>query len=136
MTDDQSAIEAVIDEFYRLLSGSPEDVRNWRALRRLFYDGACVLTISRATSSQVVGIDVYIERVKTALSGKTFYERGLDYCVEIHDSIAHAGSRYEASDSPDWNRTIKAGTNFIQLARQESEWKIFSMLYEDDDLSG
>ncbi len=133
MAGDPSVIEAVIDEFYRLISGSAEDARDWRALRRLFCDGACVLPISRTTPAQALGIDVYIERLRTALrGGRAFYERGLDYRVEIHDAIAQVWSRYEATESPDWDRTIKAGTNLVQLVRQGSAWKILSMLYEDD----
>lgn len=132
MADDPSVIEAVIDEFYRLISGSTEDARDSRALRRLFCDGACVLPISRTTPAQALGIHVYIERLQTALSGRTFHERGLDYRVEIRVSIAQVWSRYEATDSPDWDRTIKVGTNLVQLVRQGSGWRIFSMLYEDD----
>ena len=136
VADDPSVIEAVIGEFYRLISGSAEEVRDWRALRRLFCDGACVLPISRTAPPQALGIDAYIERLRTALSRRTFYERGLDYRVEIHDVIAQVWSRYEAADGPDWDRTIKAGTNLVQLVRQGSAWKIFSMLYEDDARSG
>lgn len=136
MADDPSVIEAVIDGFYRLISGSAEDARDWRALRRLFCDGACVFPISRTTPAHAFGIDAYIERFRTALSGRTFYERGLGYRVEIYGSIAQVWSRYEASDSPDWHRTIKAGTNPVQLVHEESEWKIFSMLHEDDARSG
>jgi hypothetical protein len=136
VADDPSAVEAVIDEFYRLISGSAEDVRDRRALRRLFCNGACVLPISRTTPPQALGIDAYIERLRTALSGRSFHERGLGYRVEVRGSITQVWSRYEAADSPDWSRTIKAGTNLVQLVRQGSEWKIFSMLYEDDAPSG
>ena len=136
MAKDQIAIETVIDEFYRLISGSAEDVRDWRALRRLFCDGACVLSISRTAAQQALGIDAYIERLRTALSGRTLYERGLDYRAKICGSIAQVWSRYEATDSPDWSQTIKAGPNLVQLVRQESVWRIFSMLYEDDARSG
>ena len=136
MTEDRSAIQAVIDEFYRLISGSAEDARDWLALRRLFCDGACVFPIARTTPSHALEIDGYIERLRTALSGRVFYERGLGYRVEIRGAIAQVRSRYEAGDSPDGDRTIKAGTNLVQLVRQGSEWKIFSMLYEDDAPSG
>lgn len=136
MTDDAAVIEAVVDRFYRILSGSAEETRDWRALRRLFCDGACVLSISRTTPAQVVGIDTYIDRLKTALSGRDFYERGLDYRIEIAGSIAQVRSRYEATDDPNSNRTIRAGTNLVQLVRPGSAWRIFSMLYEDDAPSG
>lgn len=136
MAEDRSAIQAVIDEFYRLISGSAGNARDWLALRRLFCDGACVFPTLRTTPSHALGIDAYIERLQTALSGRTFYERGLDYRVEIRGAIAQVRSRYEASDSPDGDRTIKVGTNLVQLVRQGSEWRIFSMLYEDDAPSG
>lgn len=132
MADDPSAIEAVIDEFYRLLSGSAEEVRDWCALRRLFRDGACVLPISRTASSRALGVDAYIERLRTALNGRSFYERGLDYRVEVHGSIAQVRSRYEATDGPKWDRMIKSGTNLVQLVRRRAAWRILSMLYEDD----
>jgi len=136
VAEDRSAIEAVIDEFYRLISGSSEDVRDWCALRRLFCDGACVFPISRTTPSQALGVDAYVERLGTALNGTSFYERGLDYRIEVHDAIAQVRSRYEAADGPDGDRTIKAGTNLVQLVRRGSAWRIFSMLYEDDAPSG
>jgi hypothetical protein len=136
VAENQTDIEAAIDEFYRLISGSAEDVRDWRALRRLFCDGASILPISPTAPANALGIDVYIERLRTTLSGRTFYERGLDYRVEIRGSIAQVWSRYEATDSPDWRRIIKAGTNLVQLVRQKSVWKILSMLYEDDAPSG
>ncbi len=91
MAGDQIAIQAVIDEFYRLISGSAEDASDGRALRRLFCDGACVLPISRTAPPQALGIDVYIERLQTALSGRTFYERkgkgsGLYFRIRDPDS--------------------------------------------------
>jgi hypothetical protein len=132
VADDPSVIEAVLDEFYRLLSGSAEDARDWCALRRLFCDGACVLPISRTTPLHALGIDAYIERLRTALNGRSFYERGLDVRVEVHGSIAQVRSRYGATDGPEWNRMIKSGTNLVQLVRRGSAWRIFSMLYEDD----
>ena len=132
MADDPAAIEAVIDAFYRLLSGSAEEVRDWCALRRLFCDGACVLPISRTASSRALGVDAYVEHLRTALDGRSFYERGLDYRIEVHGSIAQVRSRYEAVDDPDRDRMIKSGTNLVQLVRWGSAWRIFSMLYEDD----
>lgn len=136
MSREHPHIEEVINAFYRLISGSQTDTRDWEALCELFANGAAVLSYTRSANteeaSQALPIGTYIERLRGSLNGRSFFERGLDYRITIHGDIAQVCSRYEAAENAEWDPITKTGTNLIHLVRQGSAWRIAGMVYQND----
>lgn len=132
--DDKRRIQATLEAFYRTISGSGDVPRDAEALNQLFCEGAQVTPLSWNGSRPPLSATQYVNRLKDALDGKPFFERGLDYRIETVGSIAQVRSRYEASESADWLRLSKTGTSLVQLVLVEGRWRILSMLYADDSL--
>lgn len=125
----------MIDGFYRIISGTAGTMRDWDAFRTLFLPGAILVPCPRDHGPPDLGVrsvDAYIERLKSALADKSFFERGSDYRIERMGDIAHVTSRYEAFNSASGGTLLKCGTNLILLARSADEWKIASMVWQDD----
>ena len=131
MAQDQDCIAAVIDAFYEAISGPSGQDCDWGSIAALFASGASILS-HRGGAAGALSVDEYVERLRSSLTDRDFYERGLDYRIEIHGDIAQVRSRYEASFEPEFSEIRKMGTNLIQLVRDEGVWMIASMVYQDD----
>ena len=132
MVDHLQQVEDVLNSFYQTLSGSADEPRDWTALEPLFCEEARISPLPWGTASISLPLGTYINRLRSSLDGRVFYERGLGYRVEVTSCIAEVWSRYEASEVPNWDRPIRSGTNLVQLVLRDGAWKILSMLYEDD----
>jgi len=132
MTQERKRIAAQIDAFYEAISGSAERKPDLTSLAALFASGASILPHRQEESQEALSVDEYVDRLRRALADRNFYERGIDYRIEIHGDIAQVWSRYEASEGPSFSEISKHGTNLVQLIRDEGVWKISSMLYRDD----
>ena len=132
MTKDHDCIAAKIDAFYEGISGPSGLAPNAHALATLFVSGAAILSHRRDRSAGAVDVAAYIDRLRTSLADRDFFERGFDYRIEVHGDIAQVWSRYEASSEPGFAEIDKAGTNLIHLVRDEDDWRIASMVYQDD----
>jgi hypothetical protein len=131
---DKTEIIGLIDMFYQLISGDCIDKRDWKGLKNLFSQKASLTMIGNESNSGFISLNVqnYMHRLATYFETSNFWERGSCSQVAISNRIASVNSSYEASTEPDFLAIMKSGTNFIQLVKTEKQWKIVSMLWEDN----
>ena len=132
MTQDHERIAARIDGFYEAISGPSGHAHDWGTLASLFIPGASIVVFRPEGPLNAATVDTYVDRLKSSLTDRDFYERGFGYRIEVRGDIAQVWSRYEASPGPDFTEIQRTGTNLIQFARRERDWKIAGMIYQDD----
>jgi len=128
-------IKYLIDKFYDIISGKPEEERNWESFKSLFFTNAHLMSTrfngNKECISLPLDIEAYISVLDKFLKTKNFYEYGLNYEISVFGNIAHVYSEYEAKTCLDDNTPIKRGVNLVQLVSDKGEWKIVSMLWQD-----
>ena len=132
MSQDHDHINAKIDAFYEVISGPSGHAHDWPSLAALFVFGASILSFRREGAQGALAVDVYVDRLRKSLTDRDFFERGLDYRIEIQGEIAQVWSRYEASSAPDFAEIQRTGTNLIHFVQEDGAWKIAGMVYQDD----
>ena len=134
--NDETAIGAVIDAMYAMISG-PAGPRDWRRQDKVFHpdcrqirtgidsDGAPWLAMF--TPAQ------YRENADRMLANLDFFEIETARELRIFGNIAHAWSTYEARTSPDAPDVERRGINSIQLYREaEGRWRIIHMIWDNE----
>ena len=131
MDDQISAIEALVDQAYAVISGPAGAARDWDAMRAMYLPGA-TMTAIRPTGTEICTVEEYIAGKRDFLTDNGFSESTLANRIEIYGNIAHAWSSY----SGDWTEADGTaggtrGINSFQLRRDESgTWRIHSLLWQ------
>jgi hypothetical protein len=136
MTNDQAAVEKTVHAFYENVSGPAECKRDSDALRGVFCDGATVFKYPSwdPAESHPTAMDAasYVARLTRSLDNACFFERHGGGHTEIGWGVAQVWSRFESTDDPTFASIERTGLNLFQLVRIGSEWKIASLIYEQD----
>ncbi len=132
----QIKIKKIINSFYEIISGSPGDIRDWARFRSLFYNNAFVTPYVKSdvkkSESKVYSVDSYIDKLSDFLENSDFYECGYNYSINVFSNICQVESDYKASSDRLYKNILKTGRNFIHLIKEGDEWKILSMVWEDN----
>lgn len=136
MSDEASAIGAVIDGMYAMISG-PAGPRDWRRQDEFFHpDCRQIRTGVDADGTpwmKMFTLDEYRENADRLLAGMDFYEVEIARELRIFGNIAHAWSAYEARAAPDAAETERRGINSIQLYREAGgRWRIIHMIWDNE----
>lgn len=123
-----------IAEFYSLISGNRGDKRDWQGISALFAEGATLSVVTDSESCRLTSMNVpgYLTRLADYLDNKDFHEAGANFDVFVSNAIASVRGRYEASMRPDSGERTKSGVNLVHLVRKNGQWKILSMLWQDE----
>ena len=123
-----------IEEFYSLISGNRVDERDWQGISALFTEGAMLSVVTDTESCQLISMNVseYLTRLAEYLDDKDFHETGANFDVFISKAIACVRSVYKARMRQDSGEETKSGVNFAHLVRENKQWRILSMLWQDD----
>jgi hypothetical protein len=134
--NDRANIKATIEKFYEIISGTKSESRDWLAFRQLFVTDAqfWLLGSSQDTRETVsaIGIDIYIQRLSTALAHADFYEHTTIHEIYTSHNIATAVTSYYAHRTQNSEVPFKQGTCFLHLVKITTGWRICSMIYQDD----
>ena len=128
------SVEAIIHDFYDVISGLAGEERDWDRMRSMFIPGARLIPNSVVCSSSqlsAVGIDAYIEKLSAFLRQCDFFETGFICHVEVFGNIANVVSTYEARHAQDDTVPGKQGVNFIHLLDDGKQWRITGMIWKD-----
>ena len=139
MNHDREAILRTIFAFYENISGPENCVRDGDALRSLFCIGAAIVPHPGKTApgipQQALTGEQYVERLKGSLDNCRFFEREADCRMDIGHDIAMVSSRFESTADSEFKTIENSGVNLLLLVREGEDWKIASMVYEEDKAS-
>lgn len=134
--NNEREIQYVIDEFYAIISGSTEKERNWNAFKSLFFsENSSLASMKYNTEKECIikrlDVDSYIVGLNDFLKSNDFYEYGFNYEIKVYRSIANVYSEYAAKRKREDTNIIKSGVNLVQLIYDGQAWRIYSMLWQD-----
>ena len=136
MSKNEKEIRDVIKRFYALISGNRDEKRDWGSFRKLFFQSARLIPHNfgdeRTYATKSYDVETYIESLESYLNKNNFFEEGVIHKIDIHSSIAQVDSTYIAKTDPGDIKPLKRGKNYIQLLNDGTDWKLVSMLWEND----
>ncbi|MEJ2635238.1 MAG: hypothetical protein P8184_08100 [Calditrichia bacterium] len=130
----EKEIADLIDSFYKIISGSKDQPRDWELFRALFVQDARLLPLKALPEgivSRSFTVEEYINRLQSFLRVNDFYEFGENYRIEIVNHLAHACTEYRAKNNLNGNTPLKQGVNLIHFINDGKRWLISFMQWED-----
>jgi hypothetical protein len=130
---DATAMEALLQEFFRAVSFAPNERPSYETLRELFIEDGRLIWNS-AGSPNVETVDGFIApRQAMVDSGEltSFHERELRAVTEIFGNVAHRFSTYEKSGVSGGAPFANKGMISTQFVWTVDGWRISSMAWDD-----
>ncbi|MEQ9415179.1 MAG: hypothetical protein RIF39_15195 [Cyclobacteriaceae bacterium] len=128
---DVETIESIIHALYDVISGSPEDKRDWARFRNLFVPESRLIPTGKdkqgAFTLRAISPEEYIQMFTNNIKSG-FFEKELHQEVEEYGTIAHVFSTYETRESmngPVNNR----GINSIQLYNDGKRYYLVTIFW-------
>ena len=132
---DETAIGAVIDEMYDMISG-PAGPRDWSRQASCFLPDARQVRTwedDGRPSMLAMSPEEYQRNVTPFFMANPFYEVETGRRIDLFGNMAHVWSNYEARTSPDDADVERRGINSIQLFRHpDLGWRIISMIWDNE----
>ena len=133
---DRTAIGAVIDEMYAMISG-PAGPRDWSRQANCFHPQARQIRTwvdgAGRPAMKMMGLDDYARDTAPFFATNAFYEVEIGRRIDLFGNIAHVWSAYEARRSPDDPAPERRGINSIQLFRDpDLGWRIVAMIWDNE----
>jgi hypothetical protein len=133
---DVASIEATIAALYDVISGAPNQNRDWGRFRSLFTSGARLIVGAPSPDGRVpsrnMTVEEYVVAADPFLKRDGFWEREIARRVERYGNVAHVFSTYESRvkspDAPPFSR----GINSIQLVTNGERWWVVTILWDFD----
>ena len=135
--EDLKQIDDVITELYASISGPKGQKRDRERMGAVFAEGARLAAMQptspefKAFAHSTMTPDEYADRNLDVLSELGFTESEIARTLEVYGTIAHAFSTYEGhyTDREGNPQSVK-GINSIQLVKTEGEWKVYTILWD------
>ncbi|MBT1063349.1 hypothetical protein KJY73_07170 [Bowmanella sp. Y26] len=133
-TDVHYEPEQFAQVLYQIVSGYPDDTRNWQLMRELFAPGAMIKPVfHNQNGHQVVDltVDKFIELNMTLFSDVGFFETETESKVYRVGHSATVISAYESRTSPE-SAPYSKGINSFQLVNDGYRWCVISVTWDSD----
>jgi hypothetical protein len=82
---------------------------------------------------QIIPGESYADDVRRLVTEIGFFEVEMAHQCFVYGHVAQVVSHYEAYADEARTRRLKKGVNLIQLLKVEGEWKVFSMIWDDEE---
>ena len=134
--DDRQTIRALVTELYAIVSGPGDSPRAWKRESELFMpDARMIRTVIDPCGEpvpEIIQASDYPDNFEAKMGGRDFHEVEVHSIIEVFGCIAHAFSTYEAYGDAAHSEFLKRGINSIQFYKVDGEWKISSMVWDDE----
>jgi hypothetical protein len=128
-----SQLDELMRGFYEVISFEEGGTPDWQRMRDLFSEHA---RITRITPEAIDYMDLNAFRSMAeellevgAFTG--FYEHEIARRTDRFGELMHVASAYETKTSPDATDYLERGINSLQLVRENGNWKIVSLCWDD-----
>ncbi len=132
--DDRTAVDALINALYEVISFDERGEPDWPRMQSLFSRHA---RITRITPDGTDYLDVrsFQELAKESFElgvYTRFYEIEVLRDERRFGGLAHVLSAYETRHSPDAIEPFARGVNSLQLIKEEETWKVLSLFWDEE----
>jgi hypothetical protein len=128
---DVKSPEAIIAALYDVISGTPEEERNWARFQNLFSADARLIPTYKnkegKTGYKMMTPEEY-QAMFTVNIKKGFFEKEISRTSEEFGNIVHVFSSYETRELKDGPVTMR-GINSIQLLKTEDRYYIMNIFW-------
>ena len=118
-------VKAIVLAAYNVISGPPGR-RDWDRFAELFTPGARLIH-----GDKVMTPDEFAKGSTAYLNEHGFFERPVSERVDRYGDIAHVWSAYESRHNSTDAKPFALGVNSFQLARRNGQWKILTILWQE-----
>ena len=129
--EDVKSHEAIIEALYEVISGGPEEPRNWARFQNLFSADARLIPTFKnkegKTGYRMMTPEEY-QTMFTVNIKKGFFEKEISQTSEEFGNIVHVFSTYETRERKDGPVTMR-GINSIQLLKTEDRYYIMNIFW-------
>lgn len=130
-TKDVETKEAIVAALYEVISGTPQQPRNWDRFRNLFTPDSRLIPTNKNQQGEFTirfitpeeYVQLFSHNIKTG-----FFEKELHQEVEAYGTIAHVFSTYETREMKDGPVTNR-GINSIQLYYNNERYYIVNIFW-------
>jgi len=134
--DDKTAVGAVVDEMYAMISG-PAGPRDWTRQAGCFHPDARQMRTGVDGQGtpwiKIMSPADYQADVTPFFMSTPFFEVEMARRIDVLGNMAHVWSLYEARNAPDDATPERRGINSIQLFKgADGAWKIVSMIWDNE----
>jgi len=134
ITLDKVNIDDTIKTFFSIFNNKNDKQPNWNVLNKVCIPETRIIK-KNANDQIIYNLDSFIEPRKKILSDGTlieFEEKEISSETKIVGNIAQRYSRYQKTGTLNGKQFKDFGTKFFQLIKISNEWKISSVIWEDD----
>jgi hypothetical protein len=136
MMDPRTAIGAVVDAMYAMVSG-PAGPRDWSRQGEVFHEDARQMRtgVDGAGTPWISIMDPAAYAADTApfFAANPFFEVEVARRIDVLGNMAHVWSLYEAYNEPGQSTPERRGINSIQLYNDgRAGWRIVSMIWDNE----
>ena len=128
---DTKTIESTLAALYKVISGEPNQPRDWDRFRNLFKPEGRLIPTRKDDSGNLVikalSPDEYVELFQSRIP-TGFFERELSRKIETFGTVTHVFSTYETREKKDGPATNR-GINSIQLFYDNHRYYIVNIFW-------
>ncbi len=137
---DVDSISAIMRALYETISFPPGGEPDWDRLRSLFLTDGSLIPPREPdeNSSQVLGLEAFINRARRRISGnealrdRGFTEVEISRRTDGFSNIAHILSVYEGRFADGDEDTVVRGVNSMQLVSEHDRWWVVGIMWADE----
>src|SRR5262249_25179992 len=122
---EEQDINATVLAAYNVISG-PAGRRDWDRFQGLFAPGARLIK-----GDKVMTPEEFVKGSQPYFQEHGFFERPVTNSIERYGDIAHVWSPYESRNKSDDVKPFATGVNSFQLVRLGGQWKILTILWQE-----
>lgn len=128
-------IDYLTKDFYQAISFSHSEPPDFTPVKILFF-GAGILINNSFNKPITFTAETFVEAMESLVAEgnmEQFMQRELYSKTEIFGKVAHRISVYEYNFADHEMQKLPRGLNFIQFVQIESNWRILSMAWFDEN---
>ncbi len=130
---DIEAVNVTIAKLFKAISFEKGTSPSIHKIKDLFVNGGMLINFNEE-HPQTFTVEAFIEHFIKLFEDKIvegLEDREVHHKTKVYDRIAHRYSFYEARVTPAED-PFAVGVNSIQLVKESADWKISSMIWNDD----
>jgi hypothetical protein len=128
---DGASVDAIIAALYNVITGEPNEPRDWDRFKYLFKPEARLIPTRKDDKGELVikvlSPDEYVQLFQSRIP-TGFYEKELHRKTEAYGTITHVFSTYETKEKKDGPVTNR-GINSIQLFKDKDRYYIVNIFW-------
>jgi hypothetical protein len=129
--DDVKSVDAIIAALYDVISGDPNQTRDWDRFRNLFKPETRLIPTRKSDAGELIikpmSPDEYVQLFSSRIP-TGFFERELHRVTETYGTVTHVFSTYETKEKKDGPVTNR-GINSIQLFHDGKRYFVINIFW-------